>query len=348
MYVSEKTVDDLMRRVFARLLRARPVTNTRGDSREVVGAMLRLRNPRARLSRTEQKGKLFSCMGELLWYLSGSDSLEFVSYYLSRYQKDSDDGKTIFGAYGPRLLGGPGRPNQLESVTKLLSSSKASSRRAVVQLFEPNDIVGEHRKEVPCTNTLQFLVRRQRLFLIASMRSNDAYYGLPHDVFAFTMLQEIMARALNLELGSYTHMVGSLHLYESRVDEASRYLSEGWQETVEMPAMPIGDPWPEIKKLIKLEASLRAGGNARVTEKGHSYWGDLSRILQVYAVHCHETNAAKAHRRLTKIRAAMSSPVYDTYIERRQRAVEPAEKPAVTAQLPLFDGSVASQPEPTS
>jgi len=40
---------------------------------------------------------------------------------------------------------------------------------------------------------MQFMVRRRRLHLLTNMRSNDAFIGLPHDIFAFTMLQEIMA-----------------------------------------------------------------------------------------------------------------------------------------------------------
>ncbi|MNP18299.1 Thymidylate synthase [compost metagenome] len=46
------------------------------------------------------------------------------------------------------------------------------------------------------------------------MRSNDIYLGMPYDIFSFTMLQEMLALELNVELGSYTHMVGSLHIYE--------------------------------------------------------------------------------------------------------------------------------------
>jgi thymidylate synthase len=37
--------------------------------------------------------------------------------------------------------------------------------------------------------------------MVTTMRSNDAYLGLPHDVFCFTMLQEIIARSLGREIG---------------------------------------------------------------------------------------------------------------------------------------------------
>ena len=60
------------------------------------------------------------------------------------------------------------------------------------------------------------------------MRLNDALVGLPHDVFCFTMLQEIVARSLSVELGGYKHAVGSLHLYKTHVDAAHQFLEEGW------------------------------------------------------------------------------------------------------------------------
>ena len=79
MYISASTLDDLLRRVFTRLLDAdQRVTATRGDTTEMVGVLLQLSNPRARLSRTENKQVLFSCLGELLWYLAGSRELAFI------------------------------------------------------------------------------------------------------------------------------------------------------------------------------------------------------------------------------------------------------------------------------
>ena len=69
---------------------------------------------------------------------------------------------------------------------------------------------------------------------------NDAYIGLAHDIFAFTMLQELMARSLGVDVGPYRHSIGSLHLYDSHRAAARAYLREGWQETVSMPPMPPG------------------------------------------------------------------------------------------------------------
>lgn len=81
VYISALTLDDLLQNAFRSLLKSRiKVSATRGTATERIGVLLRLRNPRARLSRTEGKGTVFSCLGELLWYLErlSKPLLEYV------------------------------------------------------------------------------------------------------------------------------------------------------------------------------------------------------------------------------------------------------------------------------
>src|ERR1700693_6278348 len=105
MYIVENTLDDLLHRVFEDVFKSDThVEATKGANRELGGVLLELKNPTARLSRTESKGTVYSCLGETLWYLAGSNELDFIKYYLSRYGENSDDGQTIYGAYGPRLF----------------------------------------------------------------------------------------------------------------------------------------------------------------------------------------------------------------------------------------------------
>jgi len=139
----------------------------------------------------------------LLWYLAKSDKLDFIEPYVGEYRKDAVNG-VLPGAYGPRLFAMRGEINQIENVIRLLRK-KSGSRRAVVQLFNAEDIATEH-SEIPCTTALQFHLREGMLSLSVTMRSNDAVWGLPHDVFCFTMIQEMMARALDAELGEYYHL----------------------------------------------------------------------------------------------------------------------------------------------
>jgi thymidylate synthase len=214
-YIEASSLDDLLKLSYELLLaRGSTIHPSKGEAREVTGVVLELSNSRARLSQSAERGKMISALGELCWYLSGGNSGRFMDYYIKNYsRKNADDPDseecTVNGGYGPRIFGEP--PNQFETVRDILRK-KPDSRQAVIQIFLSKDIKEDH-KDVPCTCSLQFMIRDGKLQLIVYMRSNDAYLGLPHDVFCFTMLQEIMARYLEIEPGVYKHMVGSFHLY---------------------------------------------------------------------------------------------------------------------------------------
>ena len=86
-----------------------------------------------------------------------------------------------------------------------------NTRQAVIHI---KDASNEQTKDLPCTLTLQFLIRGGKLNLIANMRSNDIWLGFPYDAFSFTCLQMKMAMELGVEVGFYIHMAGSMHLYK--------------------------------------------------------------------------------------------------------------------------------------
>ncbi len=286
---------------------------SRGDTLELLGVALRILKPRARISRSENRGKPFSAIGELLWYLSGSDKLEFIERYVSEYAEDAVDG-VIEGAYGPRLLAMRGNIDQFASIEKLLAD-KPNSRRAVIQLFNAEDIATEH-KEIPCTTTLQFHVRQGCLHMSVTLRSNDAYWGLPHDVFCFTMLQEMMARRLGFELGEYYQYVGSMHVYEKFFDGMREYIKEGVQQTSEMPPMPAGNPFDQVEHLLQMESRLRAGETFAVAAEVESeYWADIVRLLQVFWAR--EWTGEDYRPRLEQLRGELVSPAYRPYVDGR-------------------------------
>jgi thymidylate synthase len=328
MYIKRDSLDDLLRAVFLKLLKTRNHINpSRGPATEIVGAFLELTNPRARLSVTEKKGRLFSSIGEFLWYLSKTNNLDFISHYLPDYTQFSDDGKTVHGGYGPRLFNMRGH-NQVDNVISLLKK-RPDSRQAVIQLFDAADLEKKY-KDIPCTCTLQFMIRNERLQLVTSMRSNDAFLGLPHDVFSFTMLQEIVAQSLNVGLGSYKHMVGSLHLYDENRKGAQTYVDEGYQAFVSMPDLPSGDPWLAIEYLIKTEGLIRAGRKVNFEKlKLDPFWYDFALLLGIYS-YVKKQEPAK----IAPLKKQLSTNVYNTYIDRRQARLSTMEAMKKTATGP--------------
>lgn len=312
----EGTLDDILHGVFSALLeQGVPVAATRGDTLELHAVALKLTNPLARLSRSEERRIVFSCLGELCWYLSGSDELAFIKPYIKRYEKEAVGGR-VHSAYGPRLFGPP-PADQVDHLIALLEK-RPQSRQAVLQLFTADDLRHD-RRDVPCTCSLQFLIRGGVLNLVTYMRSNDALYGLAHDVFCFTLLQEIMARRLGVELGTYYHFVGSLHFYTTEGgvptkhrDTIERFINEGFQTSKPlMPPMPGGDPRPAIQSLLRAEVAARNDKQLAADELAtlDPYWQDLVRLVQAYFI-----RGPGASDRIRVIQDSLANGVYKPYL----------------------------------
>lgn len=129
---------------------------------------------------------------------------------MARFRNDG----VFDGAYGLRIHGFLGR------VVQELASDRAS-RRAVLSIYNAREDLTKDTLDVPCTLTVQFLLRRDALHMIVSMRSNDVWWGLPYDLTQFAALQVAVAQALDIEVGTYHHQVGSLHVYEQHRERAA-------------------------------------------------------------------------------------------------------------------------------
>ena len=170
---------------------------------------------------------------ELMWMLDGRCDLDMVKMYNSRMVEYSDDGVTLWGAYGPKL-----KP-QLKYVYDTLRRDP-TSRQAVITIWQESP---PPTKDVPCTVMMHFLIRYGQLHLIVYMRSNDAWFGFPYDLHNFTSIQFVMAALLDVKVGSYNHVAGSLHLYQSNFDVIENYLAKGAYNRPKL----ISTPFPDFK-----------------------------------------------------------------------------------------------------
>ncbi len=240
---------------------------------EVLGAHLRLTDPRRRLVDLPPVRVLNPAFAaaEAVWILSGSDA-PWIHAYNQRLA-DYADGGRLMGAYGPRLRRwcGPagGVVDQLDQVRRLLAHDPAS-RRAVVQLFDPGlDFQGH--KDVPCTLGYRFYLRGGRLHMHTTMRSQDLWLGFCYDVFTATVLQELLAGWLSVEVGEYHHQVDSLHLYASDTSAAALLPAH----VTPSPRMaPLAVAWHDFDALL-----ARLIGDGPVAEAG---WSELAGVLRSY------------------------------------------------------------------
>lgn len=160
---------------------------------------------------------------EAWWILTGRDDVESIEKYAPSISKYSDDGKTFTGAYGPRVI------KQLNYIVDSLAKDQ-DTRQAILTIWTPNP---RPSKDIPCTVSLQFIIRDGKLHCIAGMRSSDAWIGYIYDIFNFSaisayVMAELKAKYnIRLSLGELSLVAGSQHIYErnfKQVRELSKFL----------------------------------------------------------------------------------------------------------------------------
>ena len=268
--------------------------------KEVLGYQFKILNPRNRILYVPGRElSVHYMIAELLWYLSGNDSTEWISNYSSFWSKISDDGKTANSAYGSRIFKPHTRVasnvdsnwNQWNYIIQELKTDP-DSRRAVIHIRSPHDSILANL-DVPCTLSLQFFLRNDKIHMVTSMRSSDIILGLAYDIPAFTIFQELLAVQLTKELGrpiglgSYTHLSASLHVYERHFKMVEKILEEDKKQDylnlLEMPLMP-GEP--PLAALDHIERDIRKSRCEKTLNSvleqsclNDAYWTDWCKIL---------------------------------------------------------------------
>ena len=116
-------------------------------------------------------------------------------------------------AYGLRVR------DQLPVLIDRLSTDPLTRRAALYVGGRGDDM----RATLPCTNTIQFLVRAGRVHAIVSMRSWDVAKGLPADIIMFGGLVQVVARILGYSPGRIQVTAGSFHVYEADLPVTVKY-----------------------------------------------------------------------------------------------------------------------------
>ena len=188
-------------------------------------------NPRERVlfSPLRDANPCFHLM-ESLWMLAGRKDVKFVATFVKRMAEFSDDGTTLWGAYGWRWRDFF-KFDQLQTVIDELKVNP-TSRRCVVQMWNAHGIrvrSGETHmtdlhvattggKDVPCNTALYFDMRDGRMNMTITCRSNDIVWGAyGANAVHMSMLLEYMAAAVGVPVGRMWQFSNDLHLYTNVV-----------------------------------------------------------------------------------------------------------------------------------
>lgn len=305
---SARSYGSLLRRFIKA---AEPQTSARGNTNEIVNATIMVRDVRDRLiQHPARKMNLGFAVAEWIAFLVGIDDIEFFKLFVKSYGKFSTDGKTLDGAYGPRMFvehlsEASGFGHQLTRVITMLKED-IGTRRAVVSIYGGSDLFGDGGLNTPCTLTLQFLYRDEKLNCIATMRSQDIVLGLTYDMFVWTMTLELISRLVGVEPGATFINCGSLHMYEADehlIDEVDGRPFHGLMN--QMPAIENDLVW-KLAQLAESMPKMDAGDYIDAVERTlispsadeQIYFRDLAWVLGVYAF---RSDKREAHQMLMNI-----------------------------------------------
>ena len=154
---------------------------------------------------------------EMMQWIAGVSDLAQLKSVAAAFSRFTDDGNTLYGAYGPRTFRGMGRAIDLLSADPF-------SRQATVPIWRATEVVST--ADLPCTVSWSFLIRRNKLHMSTYMRSNDVWTGVAYDVPIMARIATGVAWALGVEVGSYTHHAQSMHIYHSDVEKRDSLFDE--------------------------------------------------------------------------------------------------------------------------
>lgn len=252
--------------IIEEILKRGYIVSPRGmETKEITRSMVITRNPMKRLVLVpNRKINPFFLVAEAIWILAGQSNADYITQFnkgISRFL-DTDGSGQFHAPYGERIRRhyysekmGSSHLNvvnmtwlmeidQVQTVVETLKNDP-DSRRAVICLWDPYMDTQESR-DIPCNDMVFFKIRDNKLNMTVVNRSNDAILGFPvTNLFQFSILMELVANLLGVEVGTYCQFSDSLHLYTDQkiIEEVLSVKYPGWYQAPVLPMrkMSIGD-----------------------------------------------------------------------------------------------------------
>tara|TARA_Y100000389_G_scaffold172878_2_gene181658 strand:+ start:5219 stop:6088 length:870 start_codon:yes stop_codon:yes gene_type:complete len=211
-------------------------TSPRGlKIKENVNAAIVVKDPVQCLYTNARRSSQYKYLAaELLWYFTGRNDLKFIEKYASFWRQIVNKDGTLNSAYGNLIFTSKNEHgySQWEWAIKSLIEDK-DTRQALMTFNRPSYQYDEN-KDFICTLNGIFNIRDNKLNLTINMRSNDAILGTPTDVAFFCLLQQQAFKILKkyypeLEMGIYTHIANSYHIYERHFDLVKEMLESDFE-----------------------------------------------------------------------------------------------------------------------
>ena len=199
---------------------------------------------------TTKKMQWKSLLHEVLWYLSGENHIRNLRLHTKIWDAWADENGNLETAYGYYWRHFPSAQknkdgewvvrevDQIQYVIEEINRNP-SSRRLVVSAWEPGNATTS--KLPPCHYTFVFNVNNGRLNCHLTQRSGDIALGIPFNLAAYSILTQVIAQQVGLELGEFAHTIIDAHIYVgNKLNSTEKYDHlEGLKEQLKREPLPL-------------------------------------------------------------------------------------------------------------
>jgi len=208
---------------------------------------------------TTKKCHLKSIIHELLWFLKGETTLDYLKDNgVKIWDAWADENGNLGPIYGYQWRSWPTPDGRhVDQISELIEQIKKTpdSRRLIVSAWNVADLPDESISPdenarqgkmalAPCHAFFQFYVADGKLSCQLYQRSADIFLGVPFNIASYSLLTMMVAQVTGLEVGDYVHTFGDAHLYSNHSEQVDLQLS---REPYALPRMKIN---PDIKNIF--------------------------------------------------------------------------------------------------
>jgi len=243
---------------------------TSTGTRTIFGYQMRFNLQEGFPAVTTKKLAWKSMVGELLWFLEGSDDERRLAELT--FEKDRIDlinKKTIWTANADQQGKELGYPNgdtikllgpvygvqwrnwlnnkgkEIDQIENIINEIKANpdSRRIILNAWNVGEI--DNMALPPCHTMSQFRVINGKLSCQLYQRSADMFLGVPFNIASYSLLTHMLAQICDLAVGEFIWTGGDCHIYSNHFEQVKEQLN---REPHDLPVLNM----PQFKTLEEL------------------------------------------------------------------------------------------------
>ena len=186
------------------------------DTRALFNVGFTILRPEVRIIIDKKRDwKLKYAEAEWQWYLSGDRNIAKLGELYGKvpeiWKRMADTDGNVNSNYGWQWK----RNDQIGEVINILKNYR-ETRQATISIYDGKEI-DQYTYDTPCTYAIQFTIVDNKLHMCVTMRSNDLWFGFCNDQYQFSKLQELIAKEVNMDIGTYYHFVHNLHIYNDKL-----------------------------------------------------------------------------------------------------------------------------------